>query len=64
MPKLENKAFSQPTWGTVRGHDIHLACATPEEATVAWGRFAMPSESGQGKDCERCGVSLAEVPDP
>lgn len=60
----ERKAYSVPTWGTVRGRDIHLACANEEEATVAWARFAMPAESGKGKNCEQCGLPLSEQPDP
>lgn len=58
------KDYYDITWGTLRGEDIHVACATPEESTLTWGRFAGPAQAAPDKDCPRCGVSLAEVPDP
>lgn len=50
--------------GICRGQKIHLACATEEEAMVAWTAFWREGDPRVKGKCERCDKPLNEVPEP
>lgn len=47
-----------PSWGNVRGRNIHMACASQDEIRMCWRGFYGPDHDGATEPCEECGRPL------